>query len=31
MSYHWFDREKILKNTKDKHYNKGGKQKAAKY
>ena len=31
MSYYWFNREKILKNAWDKYYNKGGKQKAAKY
>ena len=30
MSYYWFNREKILKNAKDK-YNKGGKKKTAKY
>ena len=22
-SYHWFNREKILKNSRDKHHNKG--------
>ena len=26
MSYYWFDREKILKNARDK-YNKGGKKR----
>ena len=31
MSYYWFNREKILKNTRDKYYNKGGEKKAAKY
>ena len=31
MSYYWFNREKLLKNAWDKYYNKGGKQKAAKY
>ena len=31
MSYYWFNREKILKNTLDKYQNEGGKQKAAKY
>ena len=31
MSYYWFNREKILKNGRDKHHNKGGKKKAAKY
>ena len=31
MSYYWFNREKLLKNTWDKYHNKEGKQKAAKY
>ena len=31
MSYYWFNREKLLKSAWDKYYNKGGKQKAAKY
>ena len=31
MSYYWFNREKILKNTGDKYHNKGGEKKAAKY
>ena len=31
MSYHWFNREKLLKNAWNKYYNKGGKQKAAEY
>ena len=31
MSYHWFNREKLLKSAWDKYRNKGGKQKAAKY
>ena len=30
-SYYWFNREKILKNAKDKYHNKGGKKKTAKY
>ena len=31
MSYYWFNRSKILKNTLNKYHNKGGKEKAAKY
>ena len=31
MSYYWFNRETLLKNTWDKYHSKGGKQKAAKY
>ena len=31
MSYYWFNREKILKNEKDKYHNKGGKKKTARY
>ena len=31
MSCYWFNREKLLKNAADEYYNKGGKQKAAKY
>ena len=31
MSYYWFNRKKLLKNSWDKYHNKGGKQKAAKY
>ena len=31
MSYYWFNREKLLKNARDKYHNKGVKQKAAKY
>ena len=27
MSYYWFNREKILKNPKDKYLNKGGKKR----
>ena len=27
MSYYWFNREKILKNGRDKHHNKGGKKR----
>ena len=27
MSYYWFDREKILKNTWGKYHNKGGKKR----
>ena len=30
MSYYWFNREKLLKNVRDKYHNEGGKQKAAK-
>ena len=29
MSYYWFNRENLLKNTWDRYHNKGGKQKAA--
>ena len=31
MSYYWFKREKLLKNSWDKYCNKGGKEKSAKY
>ena len=31
MSYYWFNREELLKKTKTKYHNKGGKEKAAKY
>ena len=31
MSYYWFNREDLLKKAKTKYYNKGGKEKAAKY
>ena len=31
MSYYWFNREKILKNAKEKSNSKGSKRKAAKY
>ena len=31
MSYYWFNREKILKNAKDKYCNKGGKKTAQCY
>ena len=31
MSYHCFNREKLLKNAWDKYHNKGGKQRTAKY
>ena len=27
MNYYWFNREKILKNEKDKYHNKGGKKR----
>ena len=31
MSYYGFNKEKLLKNAWDKYYNKGGKQKTAKF
>ena len=31
MSYNWFNREELLKKEKTKYYNKGDKEKAAKY
>ena len=31
MSYYWFNREELLKKTKEKYQNKDGKEKAAKY
>ena len=31
MSYHWLNREKLLKNAWDKCHHKGGKEKVAKY
>ena len=31
MSYYWFNKEKLLKNTRNKYHSKGGKQKAAEY
>ena len=31
MSYYWFNREELLKIANEKHHNKGGKEKAAKY
>ena len=31
MSYYWFNREKLLKNARNKYQNKRGKQKAAEY
>ena len=31
MSYYWFNREKLLKNSWDRYHNKGGKQKPAEY
>ena len=31
MSYYWFNREKVLKDAKNRHHTKGGKEKAAKY
>ena len=31
MNYYWFNREKLLKNARNKYHNKGGKQKVAKY
>ena len=27
MSYYWFNREKALKNARDKYHNKGGKKR----
>ena len=27
MSYYWFNKGKILKDTKDKYHNKGGKKR----
>ena len=29
MSYYWFNRGELLKKTKTKYHNKGGKEKAA--
>ena len=31
MSYYWFNRKELLKKTKDKYHNWGGKEKAAEY
>ena len=31
MSYYWFNGEELLKKTKTKYHNKGGKEKSAKY
>ena len=31
MSYYWFNRKDLLKKAKEKYYNKGVKEKAAKY
>ena len=31
MSYYWFNREELLNKARDRYYNKGGKEKAAKY
>ena len=31
MSYHWFNSEELLRKGNTKYYNKGGKEKAAKY
>ena len=31
MSYHWFNREELLKKAKRKYHNKGGKVKAAEH
>ena len=31
MNYHWFNKQELLKKAKEKHYNNGGKEKAAKY
>ena len=31
MSYYWFNKEELLKNSKAKYRNKGGKEEAAKY
>ena len=31
MGYYWFNREELLKKANEKYYNKGGKEKAAKY
>ena len=31
MSYYWFNREKLLKNARNKYHNKGEKRKAAEY
>ena len=31
MSYYWFNKEELLKKTKGKYNNKGGKEKSAKY
>ena len=31
MSYYWFNREKMLKDARNKYNNRGGKEEAAKY
>ena len=31
MSYYWFNRQELLKKTKDKCHNIGGKERAAEY
>ena len=31
MSYYWFNKQKLLKKSKEKYDNNGGKEKAAKY
>ena len=31
MSYHWFNREELLKKAKEKYYNNASKEKASKY
>ena len=31
MGYYWFNREELLKKSKTKYHNKGGKEKAAEY
>ena len=29
--YYWFNKEKLLKNARDKYHKKGGREKSAKY
>ena len=31
MTYYWFNKQKLFKKAKEKYYNNGGKEKAAKY